>query len=524
MLTDEQKNVIDLVTDDSTFILHGETGSGKTRVYTELAKRTLDTGKSAIILTPEISLTPQLTSTFKQEFGDKRVVITHSQLTDKERAVVWLQILRSTTPLIVIGPRSALFSPLRDVGLVVIDESHEPSYKQDQLPHYQAARVASKLAQLHHATLILGSATPSVVDYFMAQQKAKPILRMVKLAKTGQIGTPTIKVIDMKDRKQFDRSRHLSNELISSVAQALENQEQSLLFLNRRGTARSILCENCGWQAACPNCNLPLTYHGDSYKLRCHTCGFSVQAHAACPICKNPDIILRSIGTKAIVDEISAIFPQARVRRFDADNKKAERFEQHYDSVKDGKEDIIVGTQILAKGLDLPKLSTVGIVLADTSLYFPDFTAQERTYQLLRQVIGRVGRGHRESSVVVQTFNPENYVIKDAVSNNWSEFYEKELLERNRYMFPPFCFILKLSCRRASPASAKNAAEKLTNFIKSQNFHVMIDGPMPSFYERIANKYQWQLIVKSKQRSELIKIIELLPANWSYDIDPLNLL
>ena len=523
-LTIEQKNVIKHITDETTYVLHGETGSGKTRVYIELAKRALDEHKSAIILTPEISLTPQLTGTFKQTFGNQRVVITHSQLTDKERSVVWVQILKSTTPMIVIGPRSALFSPLRDVGLIVVDEAHEPSYKQDQSPHYQTVRVASKLAQLHHALLVLGSATPAIVDYFMAQQKTKPILRMEKLAKTGQIGTPTITVVDIKDHKQFERSRHLSDQLINSIAKALENREQSLLFLNRRGTARSILCENCGWQAMCPDCNLPLTYHGDNYALRCHTCGYNVSAFAACPVCKSPDIVLRSVGTKAIVDEISAIFPQARVRRFDADNKKAERFEQHYESVKAGKEDIIVGTQILAKGLDLPKLSTVGIVIADTSLYFPDYTAQERTYQLLRQVIGRVGRGHRESSVVVQTFNPKNFVIKDAVTNNWSEFYKKELQQRKLYMFPPFCFMLKLSCRRATPAGAKKAAEKLMKTINSEKLHIQIDGPMPSFYERISNKYQWQLVVKAKQRGELIKVIDLLPNNWSYDIDPLNLL
>lgn len=523
-LTADQEGVIKQINNPGTYIVHGETGSGKTRVYIELAMRTLKNGRSVIMLVPEIGLTPQLTQNFRATFGQHNVVVTHSQLTDKERKDRWSEIISAERPLVIIGPRSALFSPVQNIGLIVLDEAHEASYKQDQSPHYHTARVAAQLAEISAAILVLGSATPSIVDYFMAQQKQRPILRMLHLAQSTTHYETSMQVIDLKDHSHFERSRYLSNELIASIEKALVNNEQSLLFLNRRGTARVVLCDQCGWQALCPHCNLPLTYHGDSHILRCHTCGHTEPAINSCPVCKKPNIVLKSIGTKAVFDEISTLFPHAKIQRFDTDNKKSERIEQHYTEIKSGSVDILVGTQILVKGFDLPKLSVVGIVIADTSLSFPDYTAQERTYQLLRQAIGRVGRGHRNSKVIIQTYAPDNPVIDSVVKNSWRTFYEQELLEREKFKFPPYYFLLKLAVRRASAKSSQKAAQNLIALLHTKTLKIIIDGPAPAMYEKVGNKFQWQVIVKARNRNELLKVIDLLPSGWTYDIDPLNLL
>ncbi len=528
-LTTEQTNVLAAINHPDTYILHGETGSGKTRVYIELAKKTLTAGRSCIIMTPEIGLTPQLVQSFEAIFGSEQVVLTHSQLTVKARSLMWQRILTSQTPLIVLGPRSALFSPLRDVGLIILDEAHESSYKQEQAPHYHASKVAAKLASLHKATTILGSATPAIVDYFLAEAKHKPILRMKDNAKasTSSNQQTTTHIINLTDRKLFTRQPHISDALIKSIQQSLHKQEQSLVFLNRRGTARVILCQQCGWQSACPHCDLPLTYHGDAHNVRCHTCGYVSTAPTNCPECSSTNIILKSIGTKAIVEELTSIFPSARIQRFDTDNAKDERLEMHYNAVRDGDVDIIVGTQLIAKGLDLPKLSTVGVVVADTSLYLPDYSSSERSYQLLRQVIGRVGRGHRSGTIIIQTYDPSNPVIQAAAKNDgsgWESFYTNELTERKAFTFPPFCYSLKITCRRASSKSAMLAAGKATDALRQSGLRISVDGPMPAFHEKAGDKYQWQAIIKAKDRGELIKAIKLLPANWSFDIDPSNLL
>lgn len=522
-LTTEQKHVLDAIGAPDTYTLHGETGSGKTRVYIELARRVLAQGRSAIILTPEIVLTPQLAQNFGQAFG-KRVLITHSRLTEAARRRIWLQLLQAREPLVVVGPRSALFSPLENVGVIIVDESHEPSYKQEQSPHYHATKVAAQLASLHRAVLVLGSATPSIPDYFLAQQRHKPILRMKALAQSTAHKPAEVHVVDLRNRAEFTRKPYLSNTLLATIERSMQAGEQSLIFLNRRGTARIVLCSNCGWQATCPHCNLPLTYHGDTHTLRCHTCGYAQPARSACPECGNADITFKSLGTKAIVDELTSIFPHARIQRFDNDNKQAERIEQHYDHVRAGKVDILVGTQTLAKGLDLPLLSVVGVVVADTSLYLPDYTAAERTYQLLRQVIGRVGRGHRAGMVVVQTYDPDTVALRAAVENNWQLFYEHELAERRKFLFPPYRHLLKLTCRRASSKSARDVATKLAASLHKIYPQIIVDGPSPCFHEKVGAKYEWQLLVKASSRSSLLQIIEQLPSGWAYDIDPTNLL
>lgn len=522
-LTGDQQSAVTQLQSSGLHILHGDTGTGKTRVYIELAKKQLSQGKSALILTPEISLTSQLARNFTEVFG-KRVVVVHSQLSESVRQKLWATILCETEPVIVIGPRSALFSPVQSLGLIVIDESHETAYKQDQSPYYNAIHLASKLAQLWNIPLVLGSATPSITDYFFASEKKRPIVRMTATASGDNTHKRRISIVDLKDKDKFTKKSNLSDELIEAIKQTLARGEQTILFLNRRGTARVVFCDNCGWQALCPHCDLPLVYHSDSHNMRCHSCDYTTRPPFSCPECNNNSIVFKSIGTKAITDEVSRLFPEAVVGRYDNDNKKSERIEQNYNAIYNGDVDILVGTQTLAKGLDLPKLGLVGVIIADTSLYVPDFSSQERTFQLLSQVIGRVGRGHRDSSVIIQTYAPESPLLKSVLTNDWQSFFEAELAERERFLFPPYCYLLKLWCRRATQKGAQQAAIKLANNLKYAGLKVIVEGPAPSFHERINDKYEWQLIIKAKHRSELVKVINMLPANWQHDIDPMNLL
>lgn len=521
--TKDQASVINEVESTGTHLLHGDTGTGKTRVYLELALRSIAQGKSTIILTPEIGLTSQLADDFRNIFGD-RVVVVHSQLTEATRQRLWLSILQQDEPIVVIGARSALFSPLRNVGLIVVDEAHETAYKQDQAPYYHASRVASKLGELHGAPVILGSATPLVGDYYVAASKGRKILRMTQIATQTNSQKPHIQLVDLRDRKKFTRKSYLSDVLIDEIASTLQQEEQTLLFLNRRGTARIVFCEHCGWQATCPHCDLPLVYHGDSHLMQCHSCAFRSASPSSCPICHNTSVVFKSIGTKAIVDEITRLFPSANVMRFDTDNKRSERIEQHFDVVKNGKVDILVGTQTLAKGIDLPKLGLVGVVVADTSLYFPDFSAQERTYQLLGQVLGRIGRGHRAGRAVLQTYDPDSPLLKSILLKDWKTFYDSEIDERRQFTFPPFCHLLKLTCSRASSMSSQKAAVTFAQQLRDSRLRIMVEGPAPAFHEKVQNKFQWQLIIKAKRRSELLEVIKRLPSGWSYDIDPMNLL
>ncbi len=524
-LTPEQKSVVDKITTSGTYLLHGETGSGKTRIYLELSVKVLEFKKSVVILTPEIGLTSQLEKQFKNPLSEQ-IIVAHSSLTLAQRRAIWQRILTTKEPLVVIGPRSALFLPLKNVGLIVIDEAHDSSYKQSDAPHYQASTVAAKLSELHNCPLVLGSATPSINDYFLAEQKGRPILRMEKLATNPNSSAAPKKLVlvDIRNRTNFKRSAHISDELIKATELALANGEQSLFFLNRRGTARVVICADCGWTASCPHCGLPLTYHGDQHHLRCHTCGFRQVAPTNCPNCGSTNLSYKSIGSKAIEAEAGKLFPKARIRRFDSDNPKPERLEQIYDEVRDGAVDIIIGTQTVAKGLDLPKLAVAGIIVADTSLFLPDYSADERTYQLIRQVIGRVGRGHRAGTAIIQTYSPDNPIIQAAIKDDYASFYKRELEQRQKFGFPPAYHLLKLEVGRTGAHAAETAAGRLKQTLEASHLKVAIDGPSPSFHEIRGGKYFQQLVIKSKSRAELIKALELVPPNWRSELDPISLL
>ncbi len=522
-LTAEQQTAIKQINDHmpDSVLLHGDTGTGKTRVYIELIKTQIKQGKSAIILTPEIGLTPQLANTMAQTFPN--VVVLHSNLTPAERRNRWTHVLNAKEPVVVVGPRSALFAPARNVGLIVMDEAHDQAYKQESRPHYQASRVAAALAKFHGAQLIFGTATPLVADYYAFEQKKLPIVRMKELAIKSKHKLTT-ELVAIPDRTNFTRSAHLSTQLIEAITATVQAKEQSLIFLNRRGTARLVLCESCGWTALCPRCDLPLTYHGDSHTMRCHICNHSESAPSSCPVCHHTDIGFRSIGTKTIETELKRLFPEARVSRFDTDLKKADRLEEAYAAIKAGKVDILIGTQMLAKGLDLPSLSLVGIVVADTSLYLPDFSAEEHSYQLLSQIMGRVGRGHRHGHVVVQTYHPEHPALQAAVSRDYQVFYNQQIKERQNFGYPPFVYLLKLQVSRAKSEAAETAAVSLAEDIRNLHLPIELAGPSPAFHEKSQGKYHWQLVIKSKSREHLLTIIKKLPKTINYDIDPVSLL
>jgi primosomal protein N' (replication factor Y) len=520
-LTQQQTAAHTQIEPSGTHLIHGDTGSGKTRLYMESVREALAAGRSSIILTPEISLTSQLARNLRRAFGDG-VVVIHSQLTVAARRDLWIQVARTSHPLIIVGPRSALFLPLPDVGLIVLDESHEQAYKQESAPWHHASRVAGVLGVQHKARVLLGSATPPLSDYELARSKQRPIIRLTGSAIESDYKT-AIELVDMRGNENRSKG-NFSRQLMSAIKASLDAHEQSLIFINRRGTARLVLCQQCGWQSTCPRCDIALTYHGDEFQMRCHTCGHQERVPLACPSCNFAEIVMKSVGTKAIVDELQRTFPEARIARFDTDNLTGERFHERYDEVIGDEVDIIVGTQLIAKGLDLPRLTTLGILNADTSLSIPDFSAGERTYQLIHQLVGRVGRGHRPGTAIIQTYNPDHPIIKAAAAKDWASYYAYETRERRQYQFPPYAYLLKASCRRASAKSAEAQASKVANSIEEAKLPVRIDGPAPAFREKVSGKYAWQLVLRSSSRAALLQAAQLLPKDWSYDIDPINLL
>lgn len=523
-LTTQQNHAIDQIRLASrrSALLHGDTGTGKTRVYLELALEAVRNNKSVLITTPEIGLTEPLVNQFTAVFGS-RVIATHSSMTPAKRRQQWLSAAGSNDPVVVIGPRSAIFLPIQDIGLIVIDEAHDPAYKQDQSPYYQTTRVAAKLRELHDALLVLGTATPLVTDNYGFTLKHLPVVRMTTMAVSAVSERLDI-IVDARDRSQFSRSAHISNQLLDHIAAAISRKEQSLLFLNKRGSARTVLCQFCGWRAHCPRCDTGLTFHADTHNMRCHSCDYRDRVPTNCPVCNSGDVLFTSIGTKALAEEVHKHFPGASVARFDGDTHASQSIQTLFDQLHDGSIDIIVGTQAVAKGFDLPKLSVVGVVQADASLSIPDFTAQERTFQLLSQVSGRVGRGHGNSTLVIQTHSPDSALIKQALRKDYAAFYADELTDRQKYNFPPFVHVMTITTSRATSKSAESACLGIKHQLSMTVSGLSIDGPSPRFPEKIANKYAWHLVVKAKSRQKLLDAIKHLPSGCIPNLDPNDLL
>lgn len=521
----QQQAIKDIEESNSrTTLLHGITGSGKTNIYIELTKHTLEKNQSVILLVPEIALTSQLVHNFRAHFDN--IYLLHSEQSESLRHQIWEKILKSKEPSVIIGPRSALFAPVHNLGLIIIDEAHEPSYIQEQNPKYSALRLAPQLAKT-----ILGSATPLVQDYYICKAH-KAITELTELAVQNNKSSE-IKLIDLKSRQFFTRSRILSNQLIESIQDSLDKHTQSMLFHNRRGTAPLTVCDQCGWQALCTNCYLPLVLHADKYQMSCHSCGRNFPVPTSCPKCQNASIHHKGFGTKLLEQEIVRLFPKARVARFDADTDTDKQLNKIYSDVHDGKYDIIIGTQMIAKGFDFPLLTTLGVVQADAGLSLPDFSSEERCYQLITQVIGRAKRGHQDSKIFIQSFQPENEIIEFAIHNDYAGFYNYLIQKRQKSAFPPYSFLLKLSMTyKTETATVRNIRalyKKIIQISASLGIDpkkIIISPPMPAFHERNNTGYTWQIIVKAKKRQDLLGIFDQLPNTQylHYAFDPISLL
>ena len=521
MLSMKQKDALKTLIANpySTSVLHGITGSGKTRIYIERAKQVVAENRGVVFLVPEIGLTSQMVQEVEKQFSE--VFVIHSNMGEAERHQQWQSIYESKNP-VVIGPRSVLFSPIQNLGLIIIDEEHETSYKQDLSPKYHAVHAAAQLRSASKSQLILGSATPRIEDYYLAEKRKRPIITIDSRINPGH--NVDIKVIDLKKRELLNKgSAILSGPLIDAIEQSLANDKQVLLFHNRRGSSTSVLCTDCGWVGLCPHCHAPLTHHADWQQLVCHICNHRQSIAVQCPDCKSAELHYKGFGTKQIQKEIEKLFPQASIARFDSDVSREDRLENRYSELHKGGVQVIIGTQVVAKGLDLPNLETVGVVLADTALYMPDYSANERAFQLLYQVLGRVGR-HQSGTVIVQTYTPEHAAIDAAIKHDYTRFYQQEIKERELLSYPPFAFLLQLSVTYANQSAAIKEAEKMASIIQKDFSEVLVLGPSPAFYEQTKKGFRWQIVVKSKQREKLLAIVDALPPRWQFDLDPINLL
>jgi primosomal protein N' (replication factor Y) len=521
----------------ATFLLHGVTGSGKTEVYLQAIDHALSQGKGAIVLVPEISLTPQTVERFKARFShgpnQTLVAVLHSHLSAGERHDEWHKI-RQGRARIVIGARSAIFAPVEPLGLIIVDEEHEHTYKQEEAPRYHARDVAVVRGQREGAVVVLGSATPSLESFYNCKQGKYTLLELPERADNAKM--PLVRVVDMRQTARKEKGIPIfSHQLKEAIHQRLERGEQSILFLNRRGYSSSLECQKCGYVAGCPNCSISLTYHRREQKLACHICGHTDRVPAACPRCQNPAIRYAGLGTEKVEDILAKLFPQARLRRMDSDiMKRKEDYRRVLGEFRAGKVDILVGTQMIAKGLHFPNVTLVGIIFADLALHQPDFRAGERTFQLLTQVAGRAGRGDVEGEVFVQSFTPFHPAIQYARRHDFAGFYEQEIEFRRQLNYPPFARIALLTLKGRNEQKVQFAAdhlkrelEKLTADLKN----VMLLGPAPAPLLRAETFYRYQIMLRGRQMPEISRRLARLLADLklpdevtaAVDIDPVSL-
>ena len=520
-----------------TFLLHGVTGSGKTEVYLQALDHALSNGKGGIVLVPEISLTPQTVERFKARFShgpnQTLVAVLHSHLSAGERHDEWHKI-RQGRARIVIGARSAIFAPVEPLGLVIVDEEHEHTYKQEESPRYHARDVAVVRGQREGAVVVLGSATPSLESFYNCKKGKYTLLDLPERADNAKL--PIVRVVDMRQTARKEKGPPIfSPQLKEAMHQRLERGEQTILFLNRRGYSSSLSCLKCGFVAECPNCSVTLTYHRRDAKLACHVCGHTAKVPPVCPKCKNPEIRYSGLGTEKVEDVLGKLFPKARLRRMDSDiMKRKEDYRRVLGEFRAGKVDILVGTQMIAKGLHFPNVTLVGIIFADMALHQPDFRAGERTFQLLTQVAGRAGRGDVEGEVFVQSFTPFHPAIQFARRHDFVGFYEQEIEFRKELNYPPFARIALLTLKGRNEQKVQFAAEhvkreleKLTADLKG----TMLLGPAPAPLLRAETFYRYQVMLRVRQMPEvsrrLTRLITglVLPDDVSVavDIDPVSL-
>ena len=541
-LNPEQAKALEniMVESGRVFLLHGVTGSGKTEVYLQAIARALEEGKGAIVLVPEISLTPQTVERFKARFSNgplqTLVAVLHSHLSAGERHDEWHKI-RQGRAKIVIGARSAIFAPVEPLGLIIVDEEHEHSYKQEEAPRYHARDVAVVRGQREGATVVLGSATPSLESYHNTKRGKYTLLEMPSRVDDKQM--PLVRVQDMRTEKsKGDKGPPIfSQRLKDAIHHRLEAGEQTILFLNRRGFATSMQCPDCGLVAECPNCSLSLTYHRREQTLRCHICGHRDRAPQRCPNkqCRSPKIRFHGLGTEKVEDVLRKLFPKANVCRMDSDAlKRKDDFRRILGDFRRGKIDILVGTQMIAKGLHFPRVTLVGIVYADTSLHLADFRAGERTFQLLTQVAGRAGRGDVEGEVVVQTFSPVHPAIQFARRHDFVGYFEAEMEFREQLLYPPFTRAALLTIRGRNEDKVKFSADHIKRELEKlipKLPDLVIAGPAPAPLLRAENFYRHQIMLRLGQMSALSRHLALIDAQLTLpddvtltiDIDPVNL-
>ncbi len=531
-----QKSAVEKImgNENNKFLIHGITGSGKTEIYMQLVSMIIDKGKEAIVLVPEIALTPQMIERFKGRFG-KNIAVFHSRLSQGERYDEWLRV-KSGKVKVAVGARSALFLPFSHLGIIIIDEEHEQSYKSDVTPKYNAIDVAMMKSDIEDCKLVLGSATPSIETYYMCENKEIELIQLNERADGAKL--PTATIVDMREELLNDNRSMFSNLLKQEISAVLEKKEQIILFINRRGHSTFVSCRKCGYVFKCEHCDIAMTYHSESKKLICHYCGSVKSLSSVCPKCGSKYVKYFGVGTEKIEHEVWKIFPDAKTIRMDYDTTRGKNsFEQIYNIFKNGDADILIGTQMVAKGLDVKNVTLVGVIAADLSLNLPDYRANERTFQLINQVSGRAGRGSKPGNVIIQTYDPSSSAIIAASKNDYLGFFKEEIQMRELMDYPPFknILLINLSSKYESLLikNIQNLGVVLKDTLQSYN-SIKILGPCPCSISRIKEMYRWQIILKgdfdSKFANNIKKIVydsiknDYNNIRVSMDINPTSLL
>lgn len=509
-LTYDQKQVVDMVLNNiehyDTYLLYGVTGSGKTEVYMEIIENVIKKGKDAIVLVPEISLTPQIIARFKSRFGS-RIAVLHSRLSDGEKYDEWRKIYRGEVD-IVIGARSAIFAPLTNIGVIIIDEEHTTTYKQENMPRYHAIDIAKKRGEYHSAPVILGSATPTLESFARSQKGVYKLLELPNRVNGKEL--PEIKIVDLNYAIKKGQG-YFSLELITNMKSTLERGEQVILLLNRRGYSSFVTCKSCGYVEKCPNCEISLTYHKSSNMLRCHYCGYATKKESICKSCHEESINDLGIGTEKIEEELNKLFPNYKTIRMDFDTTSRKGMhEKIINDFKEQKYQILLGTQMIAKGLDFPNVTLVGVINADTSLNIPDFRSSEYTFQLLSQVAGRSGRNNLPGKVIIQTFNKDHYAIKFAKDHDYIGFYNYEMQIRKELKYPPYYYLVYIKILSKEYDLARDTSLKIKEKLEKTLLDSIILGPSTCSVFKVNNVYRFGIIIKYKKENNLYKILNQL--------------
>ncbi|EOW9529504.1 primosomal protein N' [Bacillus cytotoxicus] len=521
-LTDEQKQVITPILSAiknetyNSFLLYGVTGSGKTEVYLQSIAAVLEKGKEAIVLVPEIALTPQMVERFKGRFGSQ-VAVLHSALSVGEKYDEWRKILRKEVK-VVVGARSAIFAPFENLGIIIIDEEHESSYKQEDNPRYHARDVAIWRGRYHHCPIVLGSATPTLESFARAKKGVYELLTMEK--RMNEQALPTVDIIDMREELRDGNRSMFSRALHEKIADRLKKKEQMVLFLNRRGHSTFVMCRDCGYVVQCPHCDISLTYHKINHRLKCHYCSYEEQMPTACPACNSSHIRFFGTGTQKVEEELTKLFPEARVIRMDVDTTSRKGMhEKLLKAFGEEKADILLGTQMIAKGLDFPKVTLVGVLTADTMLHLPDFRASEKTYQLLTQVSGRAGRHDLPGEVVIQTYTPEHYSIELAKGQKYDLFFEQEMQMRRMRQYPPYYYVALVTVSHPELLKAVQVTEKIVGYLRAKcSRQAMVLGPVASPIPRIKDRYRYQCMIKYKREPNLKYVLKMINEHYQAEM------